>query len=117
MRIKTILFAAIAATMMAGGVSAASAAPVTGTPAANWAQTHPRRDEVNDRLATQHLRINRERREGEIGRRRAVFLHAEDRGIRAQERYFARHDHGHITRAEKIRLNQEENRLNHQIGR
>src|SRR5580658_4858214 len=35
--------------------------------AGTWDQRHPRRAEVNDRLAIQNFRINRELREGEIG--------------------------------------------------
>jgi len=82
-----------------------------------WQANHPRRVEVNHRLANQDRRIHQERREGELSARQAHRLHAEDRSIRRQERRFARHDGGHITRAEQHRLNREENKVSRQIGR
>jgi hypothetical protein len=85
--------------------------------AANWWAHHPRRAEVNERLNTQRFRINQEYRHGEISRAQARDLHAEDRGIRAQERYYASRDGGHITRGEQARLNHEENGMSRQIGR
>ena len=44
-------------------------------------------------------------------------LRAEDRGVRGQERYFASHHRGRLTRAEHGRLNREENGVGRQIGR
>jgi hypothetical protein len=85
--------------------------------AANWWQRHPRRTEVNTRLNTQDHRVNHERRTGQITGAQARDLHAEDRGIRGQERYDASNDGGHITRAEKVQLNHEENGVSQQIGR
>jgi len=82
-----------------------------------WQDHHPRRVEVNHRLARQDHRIRVERREGELTGRQARELHAEDRGIRAQERFDASRDRGHITRAEQRRLNHEENGVSRQIGR
>jgi hypothetical protein len=54
---KAILIAGIAG-VMAGSAGLASAQ----TPAhdSNWEKTHPRRDEVNDRLANQNKRIKKE---------------------------------------------------------
>ncbi len=82
-----------------------------------WQANHPRREEVNQRLANQNHRIREERRHGELSARQAHRLHAEDRSIRRQERRLARHDGGHITRAEQHRLNREENKVSGQIGR
>jgi len=82
-----------------------------------WERHHPRRDQVNDRLANPNRRINQERREGEISRSQANRLHAEDRAIRHEERTRARLNHGHITRAEQKALNQQENIVSKQIGR
>jgi hypothetical protein len=82
-----------------------------------WERTHPRRDQVNDRLENQNRRINRELREGEITRGEARQLHREDRAIRREERTMARFDNGHITRAEQRALNQQENAVSRQIGR
>lgn len=82
-----------------------------------WQANHPRRVEVNHRLAEQYRRIHEERREGELTARQAHRLHVADRHIRRQERRFARHDGGHVTRAEQHRLNREENKVSRQIGR
>ena len=89
----------------------------TSADAATWRQAHPRRAEVNTRLNTQDHRINYERRTGQISGAQAHDLHAEDRGIRGQERYDASQDGSHITRAEKTQLNHEENGVSQQIGR
>lgn len=82
-----------------------------------WERNHPRRAQVNDRLANQHRRINEERREGEITSRQANRLHTEDRAIRHEEHTMSRLDHGHITPAEQKALNQQENAVSRQIGR
>jgi len=82
----------------------------------NWAQNHPRREQVNDRLAIQSFRINREFREGEIGWRQARALHAEDHAIRQEERAMAYARGGTISRGEQRLLNHEENFVSHQIG-
>jgi len=84
--------------------------------AADWRYHHPRRAEVNARLNHQAHRINVERREGELTGRQAAYLHAEDRGIRAQERFDASRHGGHITRGEQMRINHEENGVSNQIG-
>jgi len=85
--------------------------------AATWAQKHPRRAEVNARLAHQDRRIHQERKEGEITAAQAHDLHVEDRGIRAQERFDASQNNGHITKAEQRQMNKEENQVSAQIGR
>jgi hypothetical protein len=80
------------------------------------AVTHPRRAEVNARLANQDRRIHRERKEGDITAAQAKDLHQEDHGIRADERFDASNDNGHITKAEQHSLNQQENSVSQQIG-
>ena len=107
---KTLAIAAvglITAVMAATGASAET----------RWRYDHPRRAEVNARLAHQAHRIHVERREHEISAARAHRLHAEDHSIRRQERAYARMDHGHISKAEQRALNQEENHVSHQIRR
>lgn len=104
---KTLLAGLAIVALTAG---AASAGP-------NWAKHHPRRAEVNARLANQNRRINAERREGDLTKAQAADLHAEDRGIRAQEHFDASRDGGHITKAEQNQLNQELNATSGQIGR
>ena len=81
-----------------------------------WQSHHPRREEVNSRLARQNHRITVERRQGELTGRQAHELRAEDRGVRAQQRFYASRHGGHITRAEQHRLNHEENGVSRQIG-
>ena len=83
---------------------------------ADWRTSHPRRAEVNARLNNQARRIHQERKEGEITGAQAADLHAEDRGIRAQERFDASQNGGHITKSEQLQLNHEENGVSHQIG-
>jgi hypothetical protein len=85
--------------------------------AETWNEAHPRRAEVNARLANQNHRINQERREGEITARQARALHAQDRFIRKEERFMAGRNGSHITRSEKRSLNQQENAVSREIGR
>ena len=103
----TAIKMALGAAMMAllAGTAANAATP--------WQKAHPRRTEVNMRLAHQERRITAERRDGEITR----DLRAEDRGIRGEERLEASRDHGHITKTEKRSLNRQENTVSRQIGR
>ena len=96
---------------------AASIAVATGASADTaWQKHHPRREQVNHRLAHQNHRITQERREGELTHAQARDLRAEDRGVRGQERYDASKDGGHITKAEQGQLNHEENGVSQQIG-
>lgn len=94
------------------GASATSAFAETA-----WERHHPRRDQVNDRLAVQNHRINHELREGELSPWQARRLHQADRTIRAEEHAMASFNHGHITRAEQRALNQQENAVSRRIGR
>ena len=82
-----------------------------------WQKDHPRRTEVNNRLANQNQRIKQERKEGEITKAKAQKLHAEDHAIRQEERTMASTNGGHITKAEQKSLNQQENQVSKQIGR
>lgn len=85
--------------------------------ATEWQKTHPRRAEVNTRLAHQNQRIHHEVKEGEVGRAQAAQLHKEDRQIRQEERTMASQNGGHITRTEQRALNQQENAVSTQIGK
>jgi hypothetical protein len=104
-RLATVVFAGTL--VMAGSAFAET----------SWERNHPRRDQVNDRLANQSRRINQEYREGEISRGQARALHREDRQVRREERTMASLDGGHITRADQRALNQQENAISRQIGR
>ena len=101
MKLRNLLVAAMGLSMAAGVAGAASAA----TP---WQHHHPRRVEVNHRLATLNRSIGHERREGDVSAYQARHLHARVHMIRLQERRFAGRHVGHISRAEQMRLNHEE---------
>jgi hypothetical protein len=81
-----------------------------------WQKDHPRRTQVNSRLANQNKRINTERKEGEITKAQAQKLHSEDHAIRQEERTMASTNNGHITKSEQRSLNQQENQVSKQIG-
>jgi hypothetical protein len=83
--------------------------------AATWQQTHPRRAQVNHRLANQNARINRDLASGKITATQASQLHSEDRAVRSQERFDASLDNSHVTKAEQRSLNQNENAISKQI--
>ena len=82
-----------------------------------WEKNHPRRDQVNDRLERQDVRINQEYKEGDLTKVQTHQLHQEDRGIRQEERSMAKLDGGHITKADQAALNQQENAVSGQIGK
>ncbi len=95
---------------------AAGALATAGAASANpWDRHHPRRAEVNHRLATQHMQINHDYRYGSISLRQASYLYAEDRMVRHQERFDARFNRGRITRPDQRALNQDENGVSRQI--
>lgn len=83
---------------------------------ASWNQKHPRRAEVNTRLANQNARIKNEVAEGKITKAQASALHKEDHQIRQEERAMAAQNGGHITKLEQKVLNQQENKVSKQIG-
>jgi hypothetical protein len=106
---RNILLAAMALVIAGAGVTGASAQT-------RFDQTHPRRAEVNARLAYENHRITTERRDGEISKVKAMRLHRKAHMIRVQERRMAARHGSHITRAEKLKLNREENHLGRHVG-
>jgi hypothetical protein len=80
-------------------------------------QFHPRREQVNNRLANQNRRITTEVKEGEISGKQAAYLHSEDHQIRTEERAMASQNNTHLTKLEQATLNQQENRVSQQIGK
>ena len=109
--IRSILGLA-ALTLTLSGFAATAMADET-----QWQKDHPRRTEVNGRLANQNRRINNEVKEGELSKGQAHQLHKEDHAIRKEERTMASTDNGHITKAEQRSLNQQENQVSRQIGK
>lgn len=81
-----------------------------------WDKDHPRRHEVNKRLANQNKRINNEVKDGQISKAQARKLHKEDHQVRQEERDMAAQNGGHITKQEQHTLNQQENGISKQIG-
>ena len=82
-----------------------------------WEKNHPRRDQVNDRLAKQNARIKTEVKEGELTKGQAANLHTQDRQIRTEEKLMASQNGGHITKLEQKTLNQQENAVSKEIGK
>jgi hypothetical protein len=109
--IRTAVTAALATVALAGVAGNALADDT------QWQKEHPRREQVNNRLANQNQRIKQERKEGEITKAQAQKLHAEDHAIRKEERTMASTNHGRITKAEQKALNQQENQVSQQIGK
>ena len=87
----------------------------TSAMAGHWANSHPRRAEVNGRLGNQNQRIDRKEKEGDITKGQAQELHHEDHQIRQEERDMASQNGGHITKQEQKTLNQQENGVSSQI--
>ncbi|HEV2976355.1 MAG TPA: hypothetical protein VG425_02085 [Casimicrobiaceae bacterium] len=81
-----------------------------------WQQNHPRREQVNNRLATQDARIHNQVKDGDLTKGQAARLHKDDRQIRGEERAMASQNGGHITKQEQKTLNQQENRVSAKIG-
>jgi hypothetical protein len=109
-----IALTAAALTLSLGALTGTAFAADSDT---QWQKNHPRREQVNNRLAHQNKRINQERKEGELTKAQARKLHSEDHAIRQEERTMASTNHGHITKAEQKSLNQQENQVSKQIGK
>lgn len=72
-------------------------------------QTHPRRAEVNARLANQNARIANGVKDGQLTHGEAKALRADDHAIRAEERAGAAVDGGHVAKAEQRQIKRQEN--------
>lgn len=106
---NAFLFSLIAATL--GTFAGASTAQ-----ASQWAANHPRRVEVNHRLANQNNRIHHQVQDGQMSKGEARSLHQDDRQIRQEERDMASQDNSHLTRTDQRALNQQENQVSRQIS-
>jgi hypothetical protein len=104
------LLTAAALTAAIAGVAASALADT------QWEKDHPRREQVNNRLANQNKRIQNEVKEGEMTKGQAAQLHKEDHNIRKEERLMAGQNGGHITKQEQKTLNQQQNKVSKQIG-
>jgi hypothetical protein len=108
--IVTALFSVFAA-------SAFAQAPSAERKDNHFQKTHPRREQVNERLANQNKRIKHEVKSGDLSKAQAAGLHKEDRQIRQEERAMAAQNGGQITKLEQKTLNQQENKVSAQIGK
>jgi hypothetical protein len=107
--LKSLTLATLALSASAVATNALAATP--------WQHDHPRRTEVNSRLANQDRRIHSEVKSGQISKGQARQLHSEDHAIRGEEHAMASTNNGHITRTEQHALNQQEDQVSRQIGR
>ena len=105
---RTVTIAALALSL-AGAVTSSYAQE------SQWDKDHPRRDQVNDRLANQNKRIDAKVADGKMSQAEAAKLHKNDREIRQEERDMAAQNGGHITKQEQKTLNQQENKNSRKI--
>ncbi len=104
------VIAIAAAGMLAVGIAGSAMAD---TP---WQKTHPRREQVNNRLNRQNYRIHQEVKEGDLTKQQGYQLHEQDHQIRQEERDMASQNGSHITKLEQATLNQQENKVSQEIG-
>ena len=107
----------IASITLAIGLLGAAASSAMAAQDTAWQKNHPRREQVNNRLANQNERIKTEVKEGELSKPQAAALHHEDHQIRTEERLMASQNGSHITKQEQRTLNQQENTVSKQIGK
>lgn len=81
----------------------------------DWKKDHPRRAQVNSRLANQNKRVDADVKAGTMTKAQAAKVKKEDRQIRKEERAMASQNGGHITKQEQRTLNQQENAVSRQI--
>jgi len=81
----------------------------TGAPGSKFAKDHPRRNEVNKRVANQRGRINQGVKNGKLTEQQSKQLKADDKAIKKQEHADVKANGGHLTKSEQKQFNQEEN--------
>ena len=114
---STLIFSGLLAAFTVSGFAQTAAAPTAAASRAQWKKDHPRRAEVNARLANQNKRINDKVADGKMSPAKAAKLHKEDKQIRQEERDMAAQNGGHITKQEQAVLNKQENKVSNQIGK
>jgi hypothetical protein len=90
-------------------IHAANPGNPTGAKGSKFAKQHPRRNQVNKRVANQRARINAGEKSGKLTKQQAHQLKANDRAIKQQEHADVKANGGHLTGAEQKQINQEEN--------
>ena len=76
----------------------------------SFAQVHQRYDNQQDRIATGI-------RNGTLSPNEAAHLEYRERNLNREVRYDRFHDNGHLTSAERFRINNQQNRLSRSIYR
>jgi hypothetical protein len=99
----------------AAAIVALAALVGTASAETQWQKNHPRRTQVNHRLANQNKRISTDVKDGTMSKGQAAALHHEDHQVRQEERDMASQNGGHITKAEQGVLNHQENAISNQI--
>ncbi|MEO8924986.1 MAG: hypothetical protein ABI330_19540 [Caldimonas sp.] len=110
---KSLIAAALLSLFASASFAQAASTPGDST----WQKNHPRREQLNNRLANQNSRIKTEVSEGDMSKAKAARLHEDDRQIRHEERDMAAQDGGHVTKQEQRTLNQQENKVSQKIGK
>jgi hypothetical protein len=106
----------IAKGMLSGAAALVLASTVGSVMAeTTWQKDHPRRTQVNSRLANQNKRIHKDVKNGTLTKGQAATLHKDDRQVRQEERDMASQNGSHITKPEQKVLNQQENGISNQI--
>jgi hypothetical protein len=90
-------------------VQAAGKGNPTGAKGSKFATQHPRRNEVNKRVASQRSRVEQGVKSGSLTQSQAKQLRANDNAIKQQEHTDVKANGGHLTKAEQKQFNQEEN--------
>jgi hypothetical protein len=103
-----LLSATVIAAALVGAATTASADTT-------WQKNHPRREQVNNRLAKQNKRIHQDVKNGTLSKGQAAALHKQDHQVRQEERDMASQNGGHITKPEQRVLNQQENGISRDI--
>jgi hypothetical protein len=100
------------------GIVMMTLAGVAGTAAADettWQKDHPRRVQVNKRLANQNKRTQKDVKAGTVTKAQVAALHKQDHQVRQEERDMASQNGSHLTKPEQKVLNQQENGISKEI--
>jgi hypothetical protein len=80
----------------------------TGAPGSRFAEDHPRRNEVNQRVDNQRERIRDGVQDGNLSHGQAQQLRANDKALKQQEHAAVKANGGHLTAAQQKQLDQQE---------
>lgn len=104
------LAALLAAALLVSAPAVVHAKKNPGNPTGGkFAEKHPRRNQVNNRVKNQRGRIAADEKSGKITKSQANQLRANDRAIKKQEHAEVKANGGHLTKGEQKQLNREEN--------